>query len=91
MMQLLHTTLTIDEELAQRIPREVSLGKGTLKAVINDALRRGHGVEALKRVAPYQVKPHSSPFRPEVAAGKLNQLVDQLESEEFLARHHQDP
>ena len=88
---IMRTTLTIDDEIAERIRKEVKLGKRSLKAVINDALRRGMGLETLKPVKPYRVKPHSSAFAPGVDAGRLNQLVDELESTEFLAKHQSKP
>lgn len=82
----MRTTLTIDEEIAERIRREVALGKRSLKAVINDALRRGMGIEPVKRRKPYRVKPHSSAFVAGVDPGRFNQLADDLEAEEFLAK-----
>jgi hypothetical protein len=82
----MRTTLTIDEEIAERIRNEVELGKRSLKAVVNDALRRGMGLEPVKRTKPYRVKAHSSAFAPGVDPGRLNQLVDELESAEFLAK-----
>ncbi len=88
---LMRTTLTIDEEIAERIRREVELGKRPLKAVINEALRRGLGLEPLKRAKPYRVRAHSSPFAPGVDAGRLNQLVDELEALEFLAKQQRQP
>jgi hypothetical protein len=54
--------------------------------VINDALRRGLGLEPVKRIKPYRVKAHSSAFAPGVDAGRLNQLLDEWESGEFLAK-----
>jgi hypothetical protein len=87
----MRTTLTIDEELAERIRKEVALGKRSLKAVINDALRRGLGLEPAKRTKPYRVKPHSSTFAPGVDTGRLNQLVDDLEAAEFLAKQKRGP
>lgn len=50
---IMRNPLTIDEEIAERIRREVALGKRSLKAVINDALRRGMGIEPIKRREPY--------------------------------------
>jgi hypothetical protein len=87
----MRTTLTIDEELAERIRNEVALGKRSLKAVINDALRRGLGLEPAKRTKPYRLNAHSSEFAPGVDPGRLNQLVDELESVEFLAKMHRRP
>jgi hypothetical protein len=34
----------------------------------------------------YTLVPHPSVFRPGIDPGKLNQLVDQLEVEEFIAK-----
>jgi len=86
----MRTTLTIDEEIAERIRKDVALGKRPLKAVINEALRRGLGMETVKRAKAYRVKVHSSPFAPGVDAGRLNQLVDELEAVEFLANQQQE-
>jgi len=87
----MRTTLTIDEEIAERNRKEVALGKRSLKTVVNQALRRGLGLEPVKRGKPYQVKAHSSPFAPGVDAGRLNQLVDELEALEFLAKQKRQP
>ncbi len=83
----MRTTLTIDEDIADRIRSEVALGKRSLKAVINDALRRGMGIEPVKRRKPYRVKPHSSAFVAGVDPARLNQLVDELEADAFLSKH----
>jgi hypothetical protein len=87
----MRTTLTIDEEIAERIRKEVRLGKRSLKAVINDALRKGMGLEKAKPSKPYRVKAHSSAFAAGVDAGRLNQLADELEAGEFLAKHRSNP
>lgn len=87
----MRTTLTIDEQIAERIRKEVKLGKRSMKQVINDALRRGMGLETPKPTKAYRVQPHSSAFAPGVDAGRLNQLVDELESAEFLAKHQPKP
>jgi hypothetical protein len=51
----MRTTLTIDEEIAERIRQEVLLGKRSLKTVINDALKQGLGLEPMKQAQPYRV------------------------------------
>ncbi len=82
----MRTTLTIDPEIAERIKQEVALGKKPLKAVVNDALRKGLGLEPSKRTKPYRIKVHSSAFVGGVDPGRLNQLVDELEAHEFLSK-----
>jgi hypothetical protein len=83
----MRTTLTIDPEIADRLKQEAALGKRPLKAIVNEALRRGLGLEPAKRSKPYCVNPHSSGFLPGIDPGKLNQLADELEAGEFLAKH----
>jgi len=85
------TTLTIDPEIAERLREEVALGKRPLKTIVNDALRRGLGLEPMRRAKPYRIEAHSSRFMPGVDPGGLNQLVDELEASEFLAKHRPRP
>lgn len=82
----MRTTLTIDPEIADRIKQEAALGKRSLKAIVNDALRKGLELEPVRRAKPYRVKAHSSSFVAGVDAGRLNQLVDELEANELIAR-----
>jgi hypothetical protein len=51
----------------------------------------GLGLKDVKGAKPYRVKPHSSAFAPGVDSARLNQLVDELEAGEFLAKHHPPP
>lgn len=86
MMTDMRTTLTIDPEIAERLQEEVALGKRSLKAIVNEALRRGLGLEEVKRAGPYRVQAHSSRFLPGVDPASLNQLADELEAAEFLSK-----
>ena len=79
----MRTTLTIEPEIAERLRQERSLGKRPLKTIINDALKRGLGLESPVPREPYRVSPHSSRFLSGVDVGKLNQLADELEAGEF--------
>ena len=84
----MRTTLTIDPEIAERLRQEVALGKRPLKAIVNEALKRGLGLEAPAQQQPYRVTPHSSRFLPGVDVGKLNRLADELEVGEFHLHRH---
>ncbi len=81
--------MTIDPEIAERLRQEMALGKRPLKVVVNNALRRGLGLEAVKRPKPYRVKAHSSAFVPGVDPGRLNQLLDELDAGEFSQKQEQ--
>lgn len=52
--------------------------------VVNDALRAGlPKIGKRERATPFHVKPHSFGLKPGIDPDKLNQLLDQLEAEEF--------
>jgi hypothetical protein len=84
----MRTTLTLEPDIADRLRQEAALGKQSLKTLVNNALRKGLGLEAPKRSKPYRISPHSSGFLPGVDPAKLNQLADELEAGEFSHRHH---
>lgn len=77
----MRTTLSIDSDVAERIRQEVRAGKRSLKQVINDCLRIGFGMKPLEHHAPFRVEPHSSAYQPGLDTTKLNQALDDLDSE----------
>ena len=79
----MRTTLTLESDVAQRIRNIMAEKKLTLKRVVNDALRAGLSTRKKERVMPFRVKPHAFGFKPGIDPDKLNQLLDQLEAEEF--------
>jgi hypothetical protein len=82
----MRTTLTIDPEIADRLKQEAALGKRSFKVIVNEALRKGLGMEAPKRAQRFRVKPHSSRLLPGLDPTRLNQLVDELEVDAFIAK-----
>lgn len=83
---IVRTTLTLDPDIAERLRQEAALGKRPFKAIVNQALRKGLGLEPAKPSEPYRIQAHSSAFLPGIDPGKLNQLVDELEAGEFLKK-----
>jgi hypothetical protein len=83
----MRTTLTIDDDLAAILERETRRKGMSFKEVVNATLRRGLEREAIlpprERVV---TRPHAFGFKPGVDLDKLNQLVDELEAEEFAGR-----
>ena len=79
----MRTTLTLDADVAERLRQEVRrTGKG-LKAVVNEALRRGLGGGGKPaRRSLFEVRPHAFGVRPGVDLDRVNQLVDELEAVE---------
>ena len=82
----MRTTLTLDPEVAEKLRREVALGKRSFKEIVNDALKRGLGIQRTSPRNRFRIKAHSSAFVPGTDLGRLNQSVDQLETDEFLQR-----
>jgi hypothetical protein len=81
------TTLTLEPDVAERLRQEVRRRGVSTKTAVNEALRSGLGMTGKQfRPRPFRVKPHSFGFRPGVDLDRLNQLVDELESEEFARR-----
>ena len=85
-MSLMRTTLTIDPDVERLLQHEIRRTDKSLKAVVNDALRLGLGMQGKPpRGSRYKVNPHPFGFKPGVDVDRLNQLVDKLEADE-LAR-----
>ena len=80
----MRTTLTIDPDVEQLLQREMRRTDKSMKAVVNDALRRGLGARGKPpRLPRFKVEPHAFAFRTGVDTDRLNQLVDELEAAEF--------
>jgi hypothetical protein len=82
----MRTTLTIEPDVAQQIRRRMAQKKCTLKQVVNDALRAGLSAPGKEPKTRFKVEPHSFQFKPGIDPNKLNQLLDDLEVEEFLKK-----
>ena len=83
----MRTTLTLDPDVERLLRREVRRTDRSMKAVVNDALRLGLGARGKPpRLSRYRVKPHDFGTRPGIGRDRFNQLVDELEAEEFARR-----
>lgn len=83
----MRTTLTLDPDVAARLNAEVARTDRALKAVVNDALRRGlHLPSNGARRTAYVVRPVKLAFRPGVDTDKLNELADELENEVLVKK-----
>lgn len=80
----MRTTLTLDDDLADSLKEQARLQNKPFRRVVNDALRRGMSPAARGAPMPrYRVVPNKGGLAPGVDPMKLNQLNDQLETEEF--------
>ena len=88
----MRTTLTLDDDVADALKAVMRASGKSFKQVVNDALRRGlaPGGKPASRPARFRVQTFSSPFQPGVDPARLNQLLDDLDCDDFLAKQSRD-
>ena len=86
----MRTTLTIDDDLATALKGLARDSGKTFKAVVNEVMRRGlmTGEKPVPAREPFRVASVCRGFLPGIDPLKLNQLVDELDVDEFLERPH---
>jgi hypothetical protein len=77
----MRTTLTLEDDLAERIADLARETRRSFKAVINDTLRRGLG-ESTPSEPKFRVKPHPGNLRPGIDDRRFNELAWELEARE---------
>ena len=82
----MRTTVTLEQDLADRLKEYAHRRRTSFKVALNTLLRRGLAAQEAARSPRrrFTVEPHSSRLRPGVDPGKLNQIVDRLEAEDFV-------
>lgn len=89
----MRTTLTLDDDLSLAL-KKLSRSTGqSFKEVVNSTLRRGLAVgkKPNPELPRFEVKPFEGGFLEGVDPYRLNQLNDELQVEEFLAKLRRDP
>jgi hypothetical protein len=81
----MRTTVTLEEDLAAKLKEYAHRRKTSFKEALNAVLRRGLTSQA---AAPakrrFMVEVHPGRLRTGIDPGKLNQLADQLETDDFM-------
>ena len=86
----MRTTLTLDPEVAEKLRAEAALGSRTFKEIVNQALKRGLGIDKSAPEAPFELITFSSGFRPGIDPKKLQQFLDDDEAQSyFTEKAHQ--
>ena len=81
----MRTTLTLEDDLEEKLREEARKSGRSFKDVVNGTLRRGLSV-GNKPPAPrrkFTVEAVSRGFRPGIDLARLNQLVDEMEMDRF--------
>jgi hypothetical protein len=81
-MSVVRTTLTLDDDVAEKLRRLAQQRRVPFKRVVNELLRRAlSGQDRRRRTEPFRMDTFRSAFRAGVDPGKLNQLSDELEAQ----------
>ena len=84
---MMRTTLTLDDDVAEKVKQLAEKRKLPFRRVLNDLLRRAlAGQTQRARSAPFEVQTFRSALRPGVDPLKLNQLLDDLEVEDARSK-----
>ena len=87
----MRTTVTLEQDLADKLKEYARRRRASFKVALNTVLRRGLAAqEAPSPRRRFTVEPHSSTLRPGVDPGKLNQVADRLEAEDFVREMRAD-
>ena len=79
--------MTLEPDLAKRVKALAHRLGVSFKQALNEVIRRGLTAPTRPGAQPpFKVAPHAGGFRPGIDPGKLNQLVDQLDVEDFAAK-----
>ena len=86
----MRTTLTLDDDLARVLEREAKAKQRSFKEIVNTTLRLGLAaqVAAVVRTRPKVItRPHDFGTKPGLDFDKMNQLIDELETDEFVKKN----
>jgi hypothetical protein len=75
------TTLTLEDEVMDRLLEQARRSKRPFKQVVNEALRKGLDQDRAPR-APFQVQPRNLGLREGFSLDSVSSLLDQLEGPE---------
>jgi hypothetical protein len=78
----MRTTLTVDDDLTERLIELARETRQPFKVVLNAALRRGLG-ELSSAAAPFSYRAHPGRLRAGIDDRRLNELVWELDEDRF--------
>ena len=82
----MRTTLTLEPDVAAKLQEWMKREGKSLKAAVNQALRRGLDLESSEPATTFKVEAYDFGFRAGTDLERMNQLVDSLEAEEFAKK-----
>jgi hypothetical protein len=82
----MRTTLTLDEDVAVLLREEAERSRRPFKEVVNQAIRLGLRTGSGHAGRRHAARTYPMEFRAGIDQDKLNQLVDELETEEIVRK-----
>ena len=82
----MRTTLTLDPDVAMKLKKRMAEEKLTLKETVNRALRSALREPVKARSSRPRLETFALDFKPGIDPNRLNQVVDQLEVEDFVRK-----
>lgn len=84
----MRTTVTLDPDVARSLRKLARERRQSFEVILDEVLRRGLSsqVKVQRRKRRFVVEPHDGAFRLGLALDKLNQLVDELDTEGVAER-----
>ena len=87
----MRTTVTLEPDVAARLKEYAHRRRLSFKAALDAVIRRGLAVQNRPEAdSRFTVEPHRGGFRPGVDVARLNQLVDRLDTDDFVAKSRAD-
>jgi hypothetical protein len=81
----MRTTLSIDDDIASSIEALKTRENASLREIVNQLLRAGlKASETKQRCQTYKSPVFDSELKPGIDPNRMNQLADELETEEFV-------
>ena len=75
----IRTTVTLDEDVLERVKQESRSRGASFKTTLNDLLRVALAEKPKARRKPFKVRPMSLGHRPDLNFDKIEALIEQLE------------
>jgi hypothetical protein len=74
------TTLTLDEDIAEKLKTETRKSGKPFKQVVNETLREGFfALKSRKKLPPFKVKARALGLRPGLNYDKISELIEEAE------------
>mgnify|MGYP001175506458 FL=1 len=89
----MRTTITLEPDVAAKLKEFAHRQRLSFKAAVDTVLRRGLAAQATSTgaPAPFVVQPHAGGFRPGIDVARLNQLLDDLDTQDFAREAAREP